>query len=76
MAKQSESLFILTGGLDMKKISYSKDADALLIELSEDLIAYANEEGQAILHYSQDEKLVLVEILDFRSFMLYSTPKR
>ena len=60
----------------MKKISYSKDADALLIELSEDLIAYANEEGQAILHYSQDEKLVLVEILDFRSFMLYSTPKR
>lgn len=76
MAKQSESLFILTGGLDMKKISYSKDADALLIELSEDPIAYANEEGQAILHYSQDEKLVLVEILDFRSFMLYSTPKR
>jgi hypothetical protein len=53
----------------MKKISYSKDVDALLVELSEDPIAYAEEEGQVILHYSQDEKLVLVEILDFRGFM-------
>ncbi len=53
----------------MKKISYSKDIDALLVELSEDPIAYAEEEGQVILHYSQDEKLVLIEILDFRRFM-------
>jgi hypothetical protein len=53
----------------MKKISYSKDVDALLVELSEEPIAYAEEEGQVILHYSQDEKLVLVEILDFRRFM-------
>ncbi|NEP62943.1 MAG: DUF2283 domain-containing protein [Symploca sp. SIO2G7] len=53
----------------MKKISYSKDVDALLVELSEDPIAYAEEESQVILHYSQDEKLVLVEILDFRRLM-------
>lgn len=53
----------------MKKISYSKDIDALLIELSEEEIAYAEDEGQAILHYSQAGKLVLVEILDFRRFM-------
>jgi hypothetical protein len=50
----------------MKKISYSKDVDALLIELSHEPIAYAEDEGQAILHYSEDNKLVLVEILDFR----------
>jgi hypothetical protein len=50
----------------MKKISYSKDVDILLIELSNQPIAYAEDEGQVILHYSQDEKLVLVEILDFR----------
>jgi hypothetical protein len=50
----------------MKKISYSKDVDVLLIELSNQPIAYAEDEGQVILHYSQDEKLVLVEILDFR----------
>lgn len=50
----------------MKKISHSKDVDALLIELSKEPIAYAEDEGQVILHYSQDTKLVLVEILDFR----------
>ncbi|HAG82387.1 MAG TPA: hypothetical protein DCL61_14795 [Cyanobacteria bacterium UBA12227] len=53
----------------MKKISYSKDVDTLLIELSEEKIAYAEDEGQVILHYSPDAKLVLVEILDFRRFM-------
>ena len=52
----------------MKKISYSKDVDALLIEISDDAIAYAEEDGQVILHYSPDDKLVLVEILDFRHF--------
>jgi hypothetical protein len=53
----------------MKKISYSKDVDALLIEISNDAISYAEEDGQVILHYSPDNKLVLVEILDFRRFM-------
>lgn len=53
----------------MKKISYSKDIDALLIELSNEPIAYAEEEGAVILHYSQNAKLVLVEILDFRRLM-------
>jgi Protein of unknown function (DUF2283) len=57
----------------MKKISYSKDVDALLIELSHEPIAYAEDEGQVILHYSQDAKLVLVEILDFRRFMSNET---
>lgn len=53
----------------MTKISYSKDVDALLIELSNQPIAYAEDQGQIILHYSQEETLVLVEILDFRSMM-------
>lgn len=57
----------------MKKISYSKDVDALLIELSNDPIAYAEDDGQVILHYAQDAKLVLVEILDFRRLMLNET---
>lgn len=52
-----------------KKNSYSKDIDALLIELSNELIAYAEEERAVILHYSQNAKLVLVEILDFRRLM-------
>jgi hypothetical protein len=69
------------GGCYMKKIRYSKDVDALLIELSDDEIAYAEDEGRVILHYSNNEKLVLIEILDFKQFMsddiiaeLISTP--
>jgi len=57
----------------MKKISYSKDVDALLVELSQAPIAYAEAAGQVILHYSPDDKLVLVEILDFRRFMTDET---
>jgi uncharacterized protein YuzE len=53
----------------MKKIRYSKDVDVLLIELSDDAIAYAEDEGRVILHYSSNEKLVLIEILDFKQFM-------
>jgi len=57
----------------MKKISYSKDVDALLIELSNDAIAYAENEGDVILHYSQNDKLILVEILDFRRLVSTET---
>jgi Protein of unknown function (DUF2283) len=57
----------------MKKINYSKDVDALLIELSDEEIAYAEDEGRVILHYSQDAKLVLVEILGFRCFVIDET---
>ena len=57
----------------MKKISYSQDVYAILIELSNEPIVYAEDEGQVILHYSQDAKLVLVEILDFRRYMSNET---
>ena len=57
----------------MKKISYSKDIDALLIELSNEAIAYAENEGDVILHYSQNDKLILVEILDFRRLVSTET---
>ncbi len=50
----------------MTKTTYSKDVDALLIEFSDEPIAYAEEKNNTILHYSEDDKLVLIEILDFR----------
>lgn len=53
----------------MKKISYSEDVDALLIELSDGDIAYAEDDGEAILHYSEDDKLLVVEILHFRRLL-------
>jgi hypothetical protein len=65
--------FIPARGHDMRKISYSKDVDALLVELSKEPIAYAEADGQVILHYSPDDKLVLVEILGFRRFMTNET---
>jgi len=53
----------------MKKVHYSKDVDALLIELSEDAIAYSEDDGNLILHYAEDGKLILIEILDVTQFM-------
>ncbi len=57
----------------MKKITYSKDVDVLLIELSNAPIAYAEQKDNTILHYSQDNQLVLIEILDFRRSMSEKT---
>ncbi len=47
--------------------------DVLLIEISNDAIAYAEQQDNTILHYSQDNKLVLIEILDFRRSMSEKT---
>lgn len=56
----------------MRKIRYSKDVDALLIELSDKKIDHAEEEGQVIIHFSEDDEPVLLEILDAKEFVLNS----
>jgi len=56
----------------MRRIKYSKDVDALLIELSDKKIDYAEEEGQMIIHFSKDGEPVLLEILDAKDFLLNS----
>ena len=61
----------------MKKIRYSQDVDAMPIEISvararaerHRPIAYAEDEGNMILHYSSSGELVLIEILDVKQFM-------
>lgn len=53
----------------MRKIKYSKDVDALLIEFSDKQIDYA-EEGQMIIHFSRRGEPVLLEILDAKDFIL------
>ena len=53
----------------MKKIRYSPDVDAMLIEISDSPIAYAEDEGNMILHYSSSGELVLIEILNVKQFM-------
>ncbi|WP_233258666.1 DUF2283 domain-containing protein [[Phormidium] sp. ETS-05] len=40
-----------------------------MISFDDRPIAYAEDEGEIILHYSEDGQLVLIEILDFRKLM-------
>ena len=54
----------------MRKIKYSKDVDALLVELSDKQIDYAEEEGQMFIHVSKDGEPVLPEIFDAKDFIL------
>ena len=54
----------------MRKIRYSKDVDALIVELSDKPIDYAEEEGQIIVHFSREGEPVLIEILDAKEFIL------
>ncbi len=56
----------------MRKIRYSKDVDALVIELSDKPIDHAEEEGQIIIHFSRNNEPVLIEIFDAKEFLLNS----
>jgi len=56
----------------MTKIKFSKDVDALLIELSNKPIDYAEESEQLIVHFTKSGEPVLLEILDARDFLLNS----
>lgn len=56
----------------MSRIRYSKDVDALTVELSADPIDYAEESGPFIIHFSCEGRPVLVEILSARDFLLTS----
>lgn len=56
----------------MKKLRYSKDVNVLVIELSQKPIAYAEEHGQFILHFTSEGEPVLLEIQDGKDFILES----
>lgn len=56
----------------MKRIRYSKDVDALLVELSSEPVDHAEESGQFIVHFSKTGEPVLLEILEAREFVLGS----
>lgn len=56
----------------MTKVKYSKDVDALMIELSDKKIDYADDKGNIIIHYSIEDEPVLLEIFDAKEFLLNS----
>lgn len=51
------------------KVKYSKEEDVLLVEVSDEPIEHAEEVGSIIVHFTKDEKPVLLEILDASKFL-------
>jgi len=51
------------------KISYNRKQDIILLEAAKGKIDYAEEIGQVIVHFSKDNKPVLLEILDASEFL-------
>lgn len=52
------------------KISYDAEADVLRIELSKKPIDYATEIGNIVVHFSQKDLSVYLEILEAKRFLL------
>ena len=52
------------------RLRYNRDEDILLIETSpEGKITHAEHTGPLIAHFSEDQKLILLEILDASEFL-------
>lgn len=51
------------------RIGYDRDADVLMIEISDDDVDYAEEASPMIIHFSKNGKPVLIEILDASEFL-------
>ena len=56
----------------MSKIRYSKDVDALLVELSDEPLDHAEESGPVVVHFSRAGRPVLLEIFNARDFVMGS----
>lgn len=51
------------------KFKYEKEDDVMMVELSNDKIDYAEQNGDLIVHFSPKRKAVLLEILDASKFL-------
>ncbi|MEM2058398.1 MAG: DUF2283 domain-containing protein [Thermoproteota archaeon] len=51
------------------RIRYSRSEDVLLVELSDEKVDYAEEMGPIIVHFTEDGKPVILEILDASEFI-------
>ena len=51
------------------KISYNREDDVMVLEVSSDTIDFAEEMGPIIVHFSKRRKPVLLEILDASEFI-------
>lgn len=55
------------------KVSYDREQDILMVEVSNEPIDYAEDIGPIIVHFTKDEKPVLLEILDASEFLTEAT---
>ena len=51
------------------KVRYNRKEDILVLEVSKGSIDHAQESGPIIAHFSADDKLVLLEILEASDFL-------
>jgi hypothetical protein len=51
------------------KVRYNRKEDILVLEVSKGSIDHAEESGPIIAHFSADDKLVLLEILEASDFL-------
>lgn len=55
------------------KISYNREQDILMYEISDEPIDYAEEVGNIIVHLTKEGKPVILEILDASEFLAETT---
>ena len=51
------------------RVRYNRKEDILVLEVSKASIDHAEEAGPIIAHFSEDDRLVLLEILEARDFL-------
>ena len=51
------------------KVSYNREEDIMMLEISSAKIDFAEEMGPIIVHFSDERKPVLLEILDASEFI-------
>ena len=51
------------------RVRYNRGADILTLELSDTPIVHAEEAGPLIVHFTEDDRLVVLEILEASDFL-------
>ena len=46
------------------RVSYDRESDALMMEMSDEPIIHAEEAGPVIVHFGKDNRPILLEVLD------------
>lgn len=59
--------------MNFKKFRYDKKDDVLMVWFSKEPVDYAEQEKDIIIHFSKENKPVLMEILDATAFLKETT---